>query len=186
MQQSGSESAPSAPGVVALFLTFFGISVMGFGGVLPWARWMVVEKRGWLTAAEFNEVLALCQFLPGGNIVNFGVVLGNKYQGPLGAIAAVSGMLIGPFFIVIGLAAMYVRFEDVPGVSGALAGVSAAAAGLMASTAVKMVTAMRGDVFPLLFAACGFIAVGLFRLPLLAVVLVMAPITILYAWRRVQ
>jgi chromate transporter len=186
MQQSGPESVPPSPGLGALFLTFFGISVLGFGGVLPWVRWMIVEKRGWLTPLEFNEALSLCQFLPGGNVVNFSVVIGNKYRGVPGALAAVCGILIGPFFIVIALAATYVRFEDVPGVAGALAGVSAAAAGLMASTAGKMAVAMRGDVLPLIFAAAGFVAVGLLRLPLLYVVLVMAPITVLYAWRRVQ
>jgi chromate transporter len=186
MQVSPPESPPAGPGLGTLFLAFFGISLMGFGGVLPWARWMVVEKRGWLTPQEFNETLSLCQFLPGGNIVNFGVVIGSKYCGALGAIAAVSGMLLGPFFIVIGLAALYVEFSAVPGVAGMLTGVSAAATGLVVALTVKMALAMREEIVPLLFAIAGFVAVGIFRIPLIATVLVMAPVTILYAWRRVQ
>ncbi|BCJ91180.1 chromate transporter [Terrihabitans soli] len=186
MQQPSPESPAPNPGLGALFLAFFGISIMGFGGVLPWARWMVVEKRGWLTPKEFNEALSLCQFLPGGNIVNFGVVIGSKYRGALGSIAAVSGMLIGPFFVVIGLASLYVEFKEIPGIGGMLTGVSAAASGLVVALTVKMALAMREEIVPLLFAVAGFVAVGVFRMPLIASVLVMAPITILYAWRRVQ
>jgi chromate transporter len=147
---------------------------------------MVVEKRGWLTPAEFNEALSLCQFLPGGNIVNFGVVVGSKYRGALGAIAAVSGMLIAPFFIVIGLASLYAEFSEVPGVTGMLLGVSAAASGLVVSMTIKMALAMREEIVPLLFAVAGFVAVGIFRMPLIATVFAMAPVTILYAWRRVS
>lgn len=186
MQDSSPEPAQPAPGPGALFLAFFGISIMGFGGVLAWARWMLVEKRHWLTPQEFNELLSLCQFLPGGNIVNFGVVLGSRYCGVLGGIAAVAGLLLGPFFIVIGLASLYVEFSAVPGIAGMLTGVSAAATGLVASLTFKMAMAMREEIVPLLFALVGFVAVGIFRTPLLATVLVMMPVTILYAWRRVQ
>jgi chromate transporter len=186
MQNSSPGPAPAGPGPGALFLAFAGISLMGFGGVLAWARWMVVEKRGWLTPTEFNEVLSLCQFLPGGNIINFGVVIGSRYCGVLGAIAAVSGLLLGPFFLVIGLASLYVEFNTVPGISDMVTGVSAAAAGLIVALTFKMALAMREEIVPLLFAAAGFVAVGIFRTPLLAAVLVMAPITILYAWRRVK
>lgn len=186
MDNSAPDSPEPGPGLGALFLSFLGISLMGFGGVMPWARWMVVEKRGWLTPSEFNEALSLCQFLPGGNIVNFGVVVGNKHRGILGSIAAVTGMLIAPFFIVIGLAAAYARFSEVPGIAGMLTGVSAAASGLVAAMTIKMAWAMREEIVPLLFAVAGFVAVGVFRVPLLATVLVMAPITIFYAWRRVQ
>ncbi|HEY5329324.1 MAG TPA: chromate transporter, partial [Acidobacteriaceae bacterium] len=61
------------PTVSALFLGFLTTGVCGFGGVLPWARRSLVERRRWLTAAEFTEVLSLCQFLPGGNVVNLSV-----------------------------------------------------------------------------------------------------------------
>jgi chromate transporter len=185
MQDRSLESSPADASLGALFLAFLGISVIGFGGVMPWARWMVVEKRGWLTPAEFNEAMALCQFLPGGNIINFGVIVGNKYRGAAGAVAAVSGMMIGPFFLVIALAALYVRYQDLPGISGMLKAMSAAGAGLVTAMTVKMVIEMKDEFVPLLFAAAGFVAVGFFRVPMLYAVAVMAPLTILYAWRRV-
>ena len=180
-----STPAPDA-GLAALFFSFFGISMMGFGGVMPWARWMVVEKRGWLSPLEFNEAMALCQFLPGGNIINFGVIVGHKFRGVSGAVAAVSGMMIGPFFLVIALASLYAHYEDRPGVSGLLLGVSAAAAGLVAAMATKMAVSMKGEWVALVFALAGFVAVGVFRVPLLMAVAALAPLTILYAWRRVS
>jgi chromate transporter len=185
MRDSSPEPTQERPGVGGLFLAFLTMSLMGFGGVLAWARWMTVEKRRWLTATEFNEALSLCQFLPGGNIVNFSVLIGSRYRGAPGAIAAVTGLLLGPFFIVIGLASLYVEFSAVPGIAGMLTAVSAAAAGLVVSVAVKMALTMRGEIVPLLFAIAGFVAVAIFRTPLVATVLVMAPITVLYAWRRV-
>ena len=185
MHDMDSLSAPVKPGLVSLFNSFFGISIMGFGGVLPWARWMVVEKRHWLTPAEFNEALSLCQFLPGGNIVNLAVIIGDRFRGPVGAVAAICGLMTGPFFVVIALASLYARYSDVPGVTGTLAGVSAAAAGLVTSMGIKMAISIRHEWMAVLFAAIAFVAVGLFRVPLLAAVICLAPLTIAYAWRRI-
>jgi hypothetical protein len=74
----------SGPSVAGIFTGFFMIGVRGFGGVLPWARRTIVEERKWLTAAEFAEVLGLCQFLPGGNIINVSVALGSRFRGMAG------------------------------------------------------------------------------------------------------
>ena len=69
-----SEIGPSVS-LAALFAGFFRIGMIGFGGVLPWARRMLVEQRKWLTAQEFTDLLALCQFLPGPNVVNLAAKL---------------------------------------------------------------------------------------------------------------
>src|ERR1700710_1348495 len=99
-----TDTAPSAsvapsPGVGALFVGFLGIGVIGFGGVMPWARRMVVEQRRWLGAGEFTDLLALCQFLPGPNIVNMAVAIGARYRGAAGSVAAVAGLLAAPMVI---------------------------------------------------------------------------------------
>ena len=70
--------SPHAPSLPQLFLAFLTMSLSGFGGVLPWARRMLVEERRWMTAQEFNDAYALCQFLPGPNIVNLSVVFGSR------------------------------------------------------------------------------------------------------------
>jgi hypothetical protein len=68
--------SPRVPTRRELFLGFATIAICGFGGVLAWARRIVVQRRAWMTAEEFNEQLALCQILPGGNIVNFSIMFG--------------------------------------------------------------------------------------------------------------
>src|SRR6202162_4691092 len=86
---------PIAPKRLALFTAFALISLSGFGGVLYWSRRMMVDERKWMTAEAFNEAYALCNFLPGPNIVNFSVVFGRQVGGTVGALVALVGLL-GP------------------------------------------------------------------------------------------
>src|ERR1700755_2212425 len=89
----------AGPTVAELFTGFFWAGVSGFGGVLPFARRMIVDKRRWLTAEEFTDMWSLCQFLPGPNIVNMSIALGLRYRGLSGALAGALGLLGAPFFI---------------------------------------------------------------------------------------
>ena len=93
--------APQRPSIVALFLGFFSVGMFGFGGVLPWARRMAVEQKHWMTATEFTELLGLCQFLPGGNIMNVTIALGARFHGIPGALAAFVGLMPAPEASVI-------------------------------------------------------------------------------------
>lgn len=178
-------SGPRVPSVSDLFVSFFGISAMGFGGVIPWARWMVVERKGWLTPKEFNEVMTLSQMLPGGNIINMAVVLGHRYQGFSGALAGVLGLIAAPFGIVIGLALIYDRIRDIPEVGTTLEAISAAAVGLIVAMAVKMVITLREEPLALFVAAISFVCIGVLRLPLIATLLVLGPVSIAVAWYRI-
>src|SRR5215470_11231917 len=96
-EPGGSSRAPAAaaprPSIANLFLAFAGVSVSSFGGVLAWARRMLVEDKRWMTAEEFNDLLALCQFLPGPNIVNLCAVFGARMRGIPGAVACLVGLL---------------------------------------------------------------------------------------------
>src|SRR5271154_3897022 len=98
---------PPAPSLREIFLSFVLVSIMGFGGVLPWARRMIVERRRWLTEAEFLDLLALCQFLPGPNICNLSIAVGARFHGVKGSAASLLGMILLPFVIVIALGALY-------------------------------------------------------------------------------
>src|SRR3954467_4486257 len=102
-------SAASIPSHAELFLAFFQITIMGFGGTLMWTRRMFVEKKRWMTAEEFNAVYALCQFLPGPNIVNLAAVFGSRMRGPTGAMAAWVGFLLLPFGVMLAAAVLYER-----------------------------------------------------------------------------
>lgn len=81
MTGTASEAALPVPGPRALFLAFLAVGLSGFGGVLPFARRELVEKQAWLTAEGFNETLALCQSLPGPNIINMSIAVGSRFAG---------------------------------------------------------------------------------------------------------
>ena len=176
------------PGVGTLFLAFSAVAISGFGGVMPFARRMLVEERRWLTAEEFNEAYSLAQFLPGGNILNLSIVVGRRFQGAAGASAAIAGLLLGPFLVMVALGAVYGRYGELPAVRDALAGVAAGAAGLIVSMAYRMAEplARRRALVPILIAAAGFLAVGLAELPLLPVIAVLGPLSVALAWRGWQ
>lgn len=171
--QDMPEARPD-PSVADLFLGFFFVGVCGFGGVLPWARRMIVEQRRWLTPTEFTEMLGLCQFLPGGNIMNVAVALGSRFRGIPGAVAALVGLLAAPVAIVIGLGAIYEQYADVPAVQRAFVALSAAAVGYLLATAVKIVAPLKGRPASIAVAVVTFVVIALLRVPLLVALPVLA------------
>jgi chromate transporter len=175
-----------APTVRELFVGFLLLGMMGFGGVLPLARAMLVERRRWLTAAEFTDLLGLCQFLPGGNIVNMSVAVGMKFRGIAGAIASIAGLIAMPTAIVIVLGTIYDRYQDDPHIRHLFTGLAAAAAGLLLSTALKILWPLRGKPLGLAIAAIAVLAIAVLKLPLLLVLLILAPVSILAAWRLLR
>jgi chromate transporter len=180
-------SAPQpSPTLPDLFAAFAVVSLCGFGGVLAWSRRMLVEVRGWMTPGEFDDAYALCQMLPGPNVVNLSVVLGGRLRGWRGAAVALVGLLAPPFVIVLLLAALYARLGQTPVLQRPLLGVAAAAAGLVAATCAKMARPLLRDrlgVAPLI-ALATFVSVGVLRWPLHWSLLALVPISILIAWAR--
>src|ERR1700692_4618911 len=107
MQSRASEieaGAVEPPTALQLFNGFLTLGLTGFGGVLPMSHRMLVEKRRWLSDAEFTDLLGLCQFLPGVNIINLSRAVGLQFRGIRGALAAIVGLIAGPSLILIGLA----------------------------------------------------------------------------------
>ena len=180
--------APTPPGLSALFVAFAKISLAGFGGVLVWARRGIVDQHRWMTADEFNETYALCHFLPGPNVVNLSVVFGSRFRGIPGSIAAFVGLLGPPVVIMTILAALYARYGEIDALRRILAGVSCAAVGLLLSAVFRMMMPLvkRRDLVALVLLAAVFVAIGLLRLPLPAVLLVAIPLSIAlsFAMRR--
>jgi chromate transporter len=164
-----------------LSAAFFQAGVTGFGGVLPMIRRIMVEERKWQTEAEFNELFALCQFLPGANVVNLSVIFGARQRGVAGSVAALSGLLGAPVVIVLGMALLHDRFGDLLPVRHLMIGLAAGAAGLVLSTAVKIAMPLRGSTPAMLVCAAGFLALGILRLPFLASLAALVPVSILLA-----
>jgi chromate transporter len=171
------------PSLAALFLGFASISAIGFGGVLPWVRRLTVERRDWLTPAEFTEMLALCQFLPGPNVINLAVCLGARDRGVPGAAAALAGMLALPMVIVVALGALYGAVAIEPLAVRTVHGLAAAASGLVAATALKIAAPLRDRPLGIAMAAAAFVAIAVLRLPLVPTMLVLGPLSIALHWR---
>lgn len=167
-----------------LFRCFLIIGVTGFGGVLPVVVHEIVTRRRWLDIGEFTEILAICQVLPGPNIVNISIVIGMRVSGWAGAIIALSGLLILPVAIVLVLGALYTGFAEAPAVQGAVRAVAAAAAGLVCAVTARLFWPQRRDPVVVLLGLVILAAVAWVRLPLVVVIAIFAPLSIaLTLWR---
>jgi chromate transporter len=164
-----------------LFAGFFQIAIFGFGGVMPWARRMIVEQRGWLNDAEFNELLGLCQFLPGPNVVNLSICVGARFQGWRGSVVSFTALLALPFWFAVAGGYLYVKFGDLSTVRGAMAGVSSAAAGLVIAMGAKMARSGIDSPRAAAVVAAGVVAVAIMRWPVGWLLLVLVPSSILLA-----
>lgn len=182
-------AAPRAPASPAeVFVAFNALALQGFGGVLPVAQRVLVEQRQWLTREQFVETLSLGQVLPGPNIVNMALMIGDRFFGLRGAAAALLGLLTAPLVIVLLLAALYGQLAGVPAVAGALRGMGAVSAGLIIATALKVMPTLRGNPLgrPLagLMVLGSALAIGWWRVPLVWVVLGLGAASMaLAAWR---
>jgi chromate transporter len=171
---------PNPPGLLELFVAFAKMSLAGFGGVLVWARRSIVDQHRWMTAEEFNETFALCHFLPGPNIVNLSVVFGSRFRGIAGGFAAFAGLIGPPMMIATVLAALYARHGEIDALRRILAGISCAAVGLLIAVVLKMMMPLikKRDAVGLIILLAVFIAIGLLRLPLPAVLLAAVPLSL--------
>ena len=177
---------PASPGT--LFVAFTLLALQGFGGVLAIAQRVLVEERRWLSQEEFLEVLAVGQVLPGPNICNVSLMVGDRFFGWRGAFAALAGMMAVPLVIVLILTVLYTQYAMNPAVAGALKGMGAVSAGLIVGTGIKLAGALRsspmGVPISIAFGLACFIAVALLRWPLVWVLLVLGAIACTWAYRR--
>ncbi len=187
-------AAPRLP-CSQLFLVFSGLSLQGFGGVLPFAYRALVERHRWLTPAQFAEHLGICQLLPGPTICNIALMVGHRYAGARGGLAAIAGLVGGPFLIVIALGVLYQRFGELEVFRSALRGMTAVAAGLILATGIKMAIAAfresrgrhRRSAAQLVLAVLAFCGLGVLQWPLIVVVFVLAPLgTVVFLWLQKQ
>jgi chromate transporter len=182
-------AAPPAPRSPADLLRAFNtLALQGFGGVLPVAQRELVERRQWLTREQFTETLSIGQILPGPNIVNVALIVGDRYFGWRGAFAALTGLLALPLAIVLALAALYGQFAAEPQVAGVLRGMGAVAAGLIIATACKLLPTLANNPLGRTRGALVLLAtlatVGGLRWPMAYVVLGIGGVAVWVAWRR--
>ena len=167
-----------------LFLSFNWLSLQGFGGVLAIVQRELVEKKKWLTIEDW----AVAQILPGPNVINLAIMMGERHFGGRGAVAALAGMLLGPLVLVLVLATLFAQVADSAVAQGTLRGMSAAAAGLIIASGLKLMTALKKNIMGVaacaLFTSATFIAVALLHHPLIRVLLGLGGLACLWAYRQ--
>jgi chromate transporter len=166
-----------------LFTAFLAISLCGVGGGsgIVWARRIAVENRGWVTDGEFSDIISLCQFMPGPNIIGIAVCVGAKMRGAIGAIAALCGFLVIPWTVGLSLGLLYLQYANLIALRNILGGIATSAAGLLIATGVRLLRPHRHRSASLLFAALAFSLITFGKLPLFAVLFSVVPLSILVA-----
>ncbi len=203
-----AEARPHPPqvGLLELFLLFSQLGLSSFGGaVSAWMHRAFVERRGWLGETEFSAALALARIMPGVNVLNLAVLIGQRLRGASGAAAAALGLLVGPSLAAIGLTVAYDALAGSAVLHAAIEGAAAAAAGLLIAMGLSSVAhgagARRGEQRPEAAAAgpsrfvwrwrnlgaiavllTVFVLIGLMRFPTVAIVLCVAPLSIALAY----
>jgi len=161
-----------------LFLGFLSLGLLGFGGIAPWARHIIVERRRWLSEHDYASYIGIGQVVPGSNTINASVLIGQRFQGTLGAVIAVTGLMTMPLIVLVGLAVAYQQFATLPDVQTGLVGASAAAAGMVIGTALKMAWRLRPTPKTVTVGAAACIAACVLQLPLLLTVAVLVPVSL--------
>jgi chromate transporter len=184
------EPRPRPESLTDLFLSFTFLALQGFGGVLAVVQRELVEKKRWMSREEFVEDWAVAQIMPGPNVVNLALMIGDRYFGLRGAMAALAGMLAAPTLVVLALAMIYAHFAQLPAVSQALRGMGAVAAGLIAATGIKLLSALKkhplGVPLCSVLGALCFIAIALLRWPLLYVLLSLGLLSCVLTYRKLR
>jgi chromate transporter len=161
-----------------LFYEFLKVSLLASGGGIAWAHRVAVEQRRWLSDAEFTDIVSVCQFMPGPNVIGIAVCVGARLRGLLGATAATAGFVLIPGVIGFSLGVLWFRHTGVPLLQNVLIGISAAAAGMMIATGLRLLRAYRRRLPALLFAALAFAGIAIGRFPLLLILLILTPLSI--------
>lgn len=188
MESTVKEDHPRPHSLTDLFLSFTLLALQGFGGVLAIVQRELVEKKRWMTREEFVEEWAVAQIMPGPNVVNLALMIGGRYFGLPGALAALAGMMVVPLIVVLLLALVYAQYAHHPALAGALRGMGAVAAGLITATGLKLLSALKTNPLGqrLCVVLCGacFAAIALLRLPLAYVLLVLGGIACGLTYRK--
>jgi chromate transporter len=190
MDPSPAETRPHPQSLTDLFVSFTLLALQGFGGVVAVVQRELVERKRWLTPEEFVEDWAVAQIMPGPNVINLSLMIGGRYFGLPGALAALAGMLAIPLVLVLLLGLFYAQYASHPGVNGALRGMGAVAAGMIAATGLKLAAALKtnplGKLLCVSFGGTCFVAVALLRWPLADVLLGLGAVACVITYRRLK
>lgn len=174
------------PSLAELFVAFARIGLTSFGGgISGWMRLEFVVRKRWLTEDNFLLGLSLSQALPGVNVVNLPIWIGYELRGTIGAVAAVSGLLLPSAVFAVVLAIFVAQLTGFALTHTILAGVTAAGIGFSLSIGLYAAYRRVRDVSSGAVMIATFAALFIFNIPTLYILLVMAPLSIGLAWYKI-
>ena len=154
--------------LITLFYVFSLITLQGFGGVITVMQRTLVDKRKWFSQTEFLEMFTLSQVLPGPNVCNLALMIGDRFFGAKGAVVAMMGMLVLPLGVILVLASSYDQLADSLPLAGAIKGMSIVAVGMTFGTGLRLLSGIQTDIVgrlvPMFVIAVVLYAVGYLRL----------------------
>lgn len=125
-----------------LFLTFFKIGLFGFGGGYAIAALIqneVVNVHGWLTVAQFTDIMAISQATPGPIAINCATYVGYTATNSILGSALATLAVILPSVIIVGLVSIFFsKFKQNKYVTYAFKGLKPLVVGLLASAAIVL------------------------------------------------
>ncbi len=135
---SGSRTGPSQ---LAFVLYFLKLGAIGFGGPIALAGAMqrdLVEARGWVDEADYQEALTFAQLAPGPLAAQLAIYLGYTKSGVSGATLVGLAFIVPSFLMVLGLAALYVKYGGLRWMQAAFYGIGAAVIAIITRSAFKL------------------------------------------------
>ena len=135
-----------------LFITFFQIGLLGFGGgysMLSMIQAEVVTRYGWMTSGEFADMVALSQMTPGPIGINSATYIGYQVLANsgaseltciLGSFTATFAVVLPSFIIVLALCKVYEKWRDHYLFKGVMSGLKPATLGLIGTAALSLAT----------------------------------------------
>ena len=157
-----------------MFITFTWLGLQGFGGVLSVVQRELVERKQWLSQAAFAEDWALAQTLPGPNVVNLAVMLGERHFGLRGALVSASGLLLVPGLLMIAVVFGFQSLTHMPWANSALRGMGVSVAGMVMASAWRFFPLLRrhllGGPLAFFFTALSAVMASVWHWPLWQVI----------------
>lgn len=132
-----------------LFLSFLQVGMFSFGGgyaAMPLIQGQVVTTHGWLSMAEFTDLITISQMTPGPIAVNSATFVGIKIAGIPGALVATLGCILPSCIIVTLIAKLYLKYRNMAMLQGVLGSLRPAVVAMIASAGISiLITAFWGS-----------------------------------------
>lgn len=173
--------------IVQFYMVFFKIGLLTIGGgyaMLPMIEKEIVEKHQWSTDEEVMDSYALAQSIPGVIAVNTATLLGMKWKGITGAIAASLGVITPSMMIITIIAIFFAQFRQINEVANAFRGIRIAVLALLILSVYRMIKKILKDIWGILLAIASFVCVVFVRISPIWVVVGAAVLSIAIYYRK--